>query len=69
MTMTTRDKADKAAEKAGSGKGGPSNEAGTARGPGSSAGAAAKHGEGPEQNQGAGSAKTERNRPGHKAGG
>ncbi len=66
--MTTAKKADKAAEEKGSGKGGASNAGGTATGPGSSSASATK-----QDNQrsigGAGSTKTDRNRPGHKANG
>jgi hypothetical protein len=66
--MTTRAKADKAAEEKGKSGGQQSNEAGTAQGPGSSSTTHTK-----QDNQrdigGSGSAKTATNRPGHKANG
>ncbi len=67
--MTTAKKADKAAAEKGSGGGSRiGNEGGTATGPGSSSASAKEKG-----NQhdigGAGSPKTTRNRPGHKANG
>jgi hypothetical protein len=64
--MTTAKKADKAAAQKGSGQAGTSNVCGTAAGPGSSSATATQ-----QENQrsigGTGSAKTDRNRPGHKA--
>jgi hypothetical protein len=63
--MTAAKKADERAAKQGSGQGSVSNAAGTATGPGSSSASAAEKG-----NQrdigGSGSAKADRNRPGHK---
>jgi hypothetical protein len=64
--MTTAKKADKRAEETGSGKGGTSNAAGTATGPGSSAASRDSH-DAQRDIGGAGSAKTGNKRPGHKA--
>ena len=64
--MTTAKSADKRAAKQGSGQGGISNAAGTETGPGSSAESRSKK-DNIRSIAGAGSPKTARNRPGHKA--
>ena len=66
--MTTAKKANERAAEKGSGKGGASNAAGTQTGPGSSAESRSKQSD-VRDIGGAGSAKTTRNRPGHKTGG
>jgi hypothetical protein len=66
--MTTAKKANKAAAEKGSGQGGTSNAGGTATGPGSSSTGAAKQ-DNQRSTGGAGSTKTDRNRPGHKSNG